>query len=122
MIADRGVGKATHTGSFLFATVLAVRIPSRSFTLRHQANLLELAERACRTQGGGTSLDQDLKIAKKPYSAPSFQVLDAATAKAELEATGTLNDTNTRQMLAVLNQPRDGKPSPAPSTPGSPLP
>jgi hypothetical protein len=67
-------------------------------------------------------LDQDLKVAKKPYNAPSFQVLDAATAKAELEATGALNDTNTRQMLSVLNQPRDGKPSPAPSTSGSPLP
>lgn len=58
---------------------------------------------------------RDLKAAKKPYSAPSFQVLDAGAAQAELEANGALNDANARQMLSVLNQPRDGKPSPAPS-------
>ena len=60
-------------------------------------------------------MDRDLKVAKKSYSAPSFRVLDASAAKAELDATGQLNDENVRQMLSVLNQSRDGKPSPAPS-------
>ncbi len=67
-------------------------------------------------------MDRDLNVAKKPYSAPSFQVLDAGAAKAELEATGTPDDENARQMLSVLNRPRDGKPTPAPSTPQSSLP
>ncbi|MGA9798454.1 MAG: hypothetical protein WBQ68_05570 [Terriglobales bacterium] len=67
-------------------------------------------------------MDQDLKVAKKPYNAPSFHVLDAATARAELEATGTLNDTNTREMLSVLKQPPEGKASSSPSTPGRSLP
>ena len=43
-------------------------------------------------------------------------------AKAELEATGAPDDTNVRQILSVLNRPRDGKPSPAPSTPTGTLP
>jgi hypothetical protein len=67
-------------------------------------------------------VDRDLKVTKKPYSAPSFQVLDAGAAKAELEATGTPDDENARQMLSVLNRPRDGKPIPAPSTPQTSLP
>jgi hypothetical protein len=61
-------------------------------------------------------VDREPKVAKKPYSAPAFQVLDADAAKAELEATGPSNDVNVRQMLSVLNQPGDRKPSPAPST------
>lgn len=64
-------------------------------------------------------MDRDLKVAKKTYSAPSFQVLDAGAAKAELEATGTPDDENARQMLSVLNRRGDGKPTPAPSTPQS---
>ena len=67
-------------------------------------------------------MDRDLKAAKKPYSAPSFQLLDAGAAKAELEATGSSNDANARQMLSVLNRPRDAKPSPPPSTPETALP
>ena len=67
-------------------------------------------------------MDRDLKVAKKPYSAPSFRVLDASAAKAVLDATGQLNDENVRQMLSVLNQPRDGKPSPAPSAARTSLP
>ena len=67
-------------------------------------------------------MDRDFKAAKKPYSAPSFQVLDAGTAKAELEASGSMDEANARQMLSVLNQPRDGKPSPVPSTSATLLP
>ncbi len=58
---------------------------------------------------------QDLKVTKKPYNAPSFQVLDADAAKAELKAGGESNDAGTRQMLAVLNRPPDGEPTPPPS-------
>lgn len=65
---------------------------------------------------------QDLKVAKKPYNAPSFQVLDADAAKAELKAGGESNDAGTQQMLAVLNQPPDEKPAPAPSSVRGPLP
>lgn len=61
-------------------------------------------------------MDRDLKVAKKPYSAPSFQVLDTDAAKAELEATGTTDDENTREMLSVLNRQGDGEPMPGPST------
>jgi hypothetical protein len=55
---------------------------------------------------------RDPKAAKKPYSPPSFHILDADAAKAELEATGASSDVNGRRILSVLNQPRDGKPSP----------
>jgi hypothetical protein len=67
-------------------------------------------------------VDRDFKAAKKPYSAPSFRVLDAGAAKAELEASGLLDEANARQMLSVLNQPREGKPSPVPSTSATVLP
>lgn len=65
---------------------------------------------------------RDPKAAKKPYSAPAFQVLDAGAAKAELEATGAMNDANARQMLSVLNQKLDGKPSPTHSAQRGSLP
>jgi hypothetical protein len=67
-------------------------------------------------------VDRDLKVAKKDYSAPSFQVLDAGAAKVELEATGTPDDENARQMLSVLNRWCDGKPTPTPSTPQTSVP
>lgn len=67
-------------------------------------------------------VDRDLKFEKKPYSAPSFQVLDAGAAKAELEDAGVPHDPGARQMLSALNQPHDGKPSPAPSSRRSSLP
>ena len=81
-----------------------------------------MADRTVEPGSGGASVDRDLKVAKKSYSAPSFRVLDASAAKAELDATGQLSDENARQMLSVLNQPRDGKPSPAPSTVRTSLP
>ena len=65
---------------------------------------------------------RDPKAAKKTYSPPSFQILDASAAKAELEATAESDDLNVRQMLSILKQPRDGKPSPAPSTSRNSLP
>jgi hypothetical protein len=81
-----------------------------------------MADRTVGPGSGGASVDRDLKVTKKPYNAPSFKVLDASAAKAELEATGPLNDENARQMLSALNQPRDGKPSPAPSASRTSLP
>ena len=54
-------------------------------------------------------MDRTLKIAKKPYSAPSFQILDAGAAKTELEGTGISNDGNARQMLSVLKHQLEGK-------------
>jgi len=47
---------------------------------------------------------QDLKAAKKPYSAPAFQILDAAAAKIELEAASASEDANARQILSVVNR------------------
>ena len=66
-------------------------------------------------------MGRNLKVARKPYSAPSFQVLDTGAAKAELQATVT-PDENARRMLSALNRPRDGKPSRAPSTPQTSVP
>lgn len=53
----------------------------------------------------------DLKVAKKPYSTPSFEIVDPATAKAGLEAAGTSTDADTRQMLSVIDQQLNGKKS-----------
>jgi hypothetical protein len=71
---------------------------------------------------GGALVVWDPKAAKKPYRAPAFQILDAGAAKAELEATGAMNDANARQILSVLNQKRDGKPSPTDSAERGSLP
>jgi hypothetical protein len=84
--------------------------------------LLGIAGTKLSNPGWRCFVDRDLKVAKKPYIAPSFRILDAGSAKAELEANGALDDANARQMLSVLNQPPDGKPAPAPSTVGSSLP
>jgi hypothetical protein len=65
---------------------------------------------------------RDFKPAKKPYSPPSFEVLDASAAKAELESLGALQDDNARQMLSVANQQLEGKTSPPQSAGQSPLP
>jgi hypothetical protein len=59
---------------------------------------------------------RDRKSAKKLYRAPSFQILEAGAAKAELEATGAVSDVNARRMLSILNRDGDAKPAPAPST------
>ena len=81
-----------------------------------------MTDRTVGPGSGGISVDRDLKVAKKPYNAPSFKVLDASAAKAALEATGQSNDENARQMLSLLKQPRDGEPSPAPSVARTSLP
>jgi hypothetical protein len=47
---------------------------------------------------------QELKAAKKPYSAPAFHILDAAAATVELEAASVAQDANARQMLSVINR------------------
>lgn len=65
---------------------------------------------------------RDLKPAKTPYRPPSFEVVDAGAAKAELEALGALQDDNARQMLSVANQQLDGKTSPLHPAGQSPLP
>lgn len=54
---------------------------------------------------------RDLKVAKKPYCTPAFQILDPAVAKAELEGTGLPLDENARQILSELNQQLGGKTS-----------
>jgi len=44
------------------------------------------------------------KAAKKPYSAPSFVVLDASAAKAKLKAKGGPKDQNTQEMLSLVDE------------------
>jgi hypothetical protein len=115
--------KSDPFGFFFFILVFCCNNFGRSFAPEDQV-------RAClgwpigtvEPGSGGASVDRDLKVAKKPYKAPSFQVVDAGAAKAELEASGPLNDENARKMLSVLNKPRDGKPSPPPSTARTSLP
>jgi hypothetical protein len=45
-----------------------------------------------------------LKPAKRPYSPPSFKVLDARAAKAELKARGEPKDSTVRQMFSKLQE------------------
>jgi hypothetical protein len=45
-----------------------------------------------------------LKIKKKRYASPSFRVLDAETAKAELEAKGQPGDQRVQEMLRAIDQ------------------
>ncbi len=44
------------------------------------------------------------KAAKKSYTSPSFKVLDAAAAKAELKAKGVPNDRITQEMLSLIQE------------------
>jgi hypothetical protein len=48
---------------------------------------------------------RDPKQAKRPYSAPSFQMLDATAAKAEVKAKGEPKDKNVQHMLALIDEP-----------------
>lgn len=49
------------------------------------------------------------KAAKRPYRPPSFRVIDAVTAKAELHAKGAPQDPQVRQMLAQIDKQLDEK-------------
>jgi len=44
------------------------------------------------------------KVAKKSYTSPSFKVLDAAAAQAELKAKGVPDDRVTQEMLSLLQE------------------
>jgi hypothetical protein len=51
----------------------------------------------------------DLKTLKKPYEAPSFEVLDVMVAKATLDAKTTSMDVNARKMLAAIEKRLEGR-------------
>jgi hypothetical protein len=44
------------------------------------------------------------KLAKKPYRPPSFEILNARTAKAELKANGDPTDENVLTMLRLIDE------------------
>ena len=44
------------------------------------------------------------QTSKEAYIAPTFQMLDATAAKAELEAKGEPKDKNVRQMLSLVDE------------------
>ena len=44
------------------------------------------------------------KAAKKPYDAPSFRMLDARSAQAELKAKGDPKDANVHKMRSLMDQ------------------
>jgi hypothetical protein len=51
------------------------------------------------------------KAAKRPYAAPSFEVVDADTAKAELKANGESRDTDVQEMMSAIDRQLDGRTS-----------
>jgi hypothetical protein len=44
------------------------------------------------------------KTARKPYRPPSFRMVNAKTAKTELEANGDLKDENVHTMLRLIDE------------------
>ena len=52
---------------------------------------------------------RELKPAKRPYSPPSFEALDASAAKGELKARGEPKDAGARQMLSLIHGQRKKK-------------
>jgi hypothetical protein len=44
------------------------------------------------------------KVAKKPYSAPSFRMLDSRAAQSELKANGDPKDANVQKMLSLMDE------------------
>jgi hypothetical protein len=47
------------------------------------------------------------KVRKKPYKLPSFRILNAETAKAELEAKGEPDDPHVRTIIRGIDQQLD---------------
>ena len=73
----------------------------RGGTSEHQQNCGQ--KRKC-------TMARDVKPAKRPYTAPAFQVLDATAAKAELEAKGESKDENVQRMFSLIDkQPKKKK-------------
>jgi len=65
---------------------------------------------------------RDAKAAKRPYSPPSFQLVDASTAKAELKAKGASKDVKVREMLSLIDKQLEEKGSRLQSASRDPLP
>jgi hypothetical protein len=55
------------------------------------------------TKVGGAILVRDVKSQKKPYYAPSFEVMEIKTAKTKLEAEVT-STGEARQMLSLIDK------------------
>ena len=49
-------------------------------------------------------MPRDPKAAKKPYSAPSFRMLDAPAAQTELKAKREPKDANVQKMLSFIDR------------------
>lgn len=63
-----------------------------------------MATPCCETKVGGASVVRDVKIPKKPYNAPTFEVLDINAAKAQFDAKARSKDRDARQMLSVIEK------------------
>jgi hypothetical protein len=59
---------------------------------------------------------RDVKGPKKPYSAPSFDVIDINAAKEQLEAKTTPEDVSSQQMLSLIDKQLEEKKSKPNST------
>ena len=58
---------------------------------------------------------RDVKAPKKPYKAPSFDVIDINAAKEQLEAKTTPEDASAQQMLSLIDKQlkeKQSKPNP----------
>ena len=60
-------------------------------------------------------MTQNFKAARKPYSAPAFEVLDLSSAKAKFAAIEASDDIAARQMFAAVNQQIEKQKSVVPS-------
>jgi hypothetical protein len=69
-----------------------------------------------RTWVGGAIVVRDVKGPKKPYSAPSFDVIDINAAKEQLEAKTTPEDVSAQQMLSLIDKQLEEKKSKPNST------
>jgi hypothetical protein len=71
-----------------------------------------MAKLHCETKVGGAIVVRDVKTPKKPYKAPSFEVLDINAAKAQLDAEITSkDDEDGRQMLSLIKRQLEEKKS-----------
>lgn len=63
-----------------------------------------------KTKVGGAILVRDVKSPRKPYHAPSFEVIEIKTAKTKLEAEVT-STGEARQMLSLIDKQLEDKTS-----------
>jgi hypothetical protein len=101
------VGKATRTVLFSNAQFFAVTIAVWPFIFRMAGSYSPKSR--YQDRDGGAMVVRDPKAGKRPYIAPTFEIVDATSARAALNTKGVATDPGIPQMLSAIDEQLDGK-------------